>query len=130
MSNFIITFILASERIYVLGIKGKLHNVTLILVYAPTENANEEEVNCFYEELQTACAKFQKHDAVIILRDFNAKLGKEKAFVDIFGKHTLHTETNDNGLRVGQFASPNNYFVASTSFRRTTFPYKKMVNKH
>ncbi|PSN43121.1 hypothetical protein C0J52_10468 [Blattella germanica] len=70
------------------------------------------------QDLQNICDKISKHDAIITLGDFNAKLGREDCFVDIFGKHCLHSETSNNGLKVAQYATMNNFKVVSTWYQK------------
>ena len=79
------------ERICTLRIKGKFHNITFINLYAPTEGTEDEIVDEFYETLQSVCDALPKHEAIITLGDFNAKLGKEQLYKDITGGHSLHT---------------------------------------
>jgi exonuclease III len=69
-----------SERICTLRIKGKFHNITFINAYAPTVDTEDEVVDEFYETLLSVCDELPKHDAIIILGDFNAKLGKEQIY--------------------------------------------------
>ena len=69
-----------SERICTLRIKGKFHNITFVNVYAPTEDTVDEIVDEFYETLQSVCDEIAKHDVIITLGDFNAKLGKEQLY--------------------------------------------------
>ena len=85
-------------------------------VYAPTEDTEDEIVDEFYETLQVVCDKITKHDAIITLGDFNAKLGKEQSCKDITRGHSLHEVTNSNGLRLVQYATINNFKVLSTWF--------------
>jgi endonuclease/exonuclease/phosphatase family metal-dependent hydrolase len=59
-----------------------------------------------------------KHDAIITLGDFNAKLGKEHLYKDITGRQCLQEVTYNNGLRVVQYATINNFKVLSTWFPR------------
>ena len=118
MKKSVLGFNPVSERICTLRIKGKFHNITFINIYAPTEDASEETVEQFYEDLQNICDKISKHDAIITLGDFNAKLGREDCFVDIFGKHCLHSETSNNGLKVAQYATMNNFKVVSTWYQK------------
>ena len=66
-----------------------------------------------------------KHDAVIILGDFNAKVGKAMNNRLVAGKYTLHNETNDNGLRLCQFAEMNNLLISSTIYE-----HKKYIKEH
>jgi hypothetical protein len=52
------------------------------------------------------------------LGDFNAKLSKEQLYKDIIGRHSLHEVTNNNGLRLLQYATINDFKVLSTWFPR------------
>ena len=54
--------------------QGKPFNITVIQVYAPTGNAEEAEVEQFYEDLQDLELTFKK-DVVFITGDWNAKVG-------------------------------------------------------
>ena len=58
--------------------QGKLLNVMVIQVYAPTTNAEEAEVEQFYEGLQDLLELTQKKDVLIIIGDWNAKVGGQK----------------------------------------------------
>jgi endonuclease/exonuclease/phosphatase family metal-dependent hydrolase len=106
------------ERICTLRIKGKFHNITFVNVYAPTEGTEDEIVDEFYTTLQLVCDELPKHDAVITLGDFNAKLGKVQMYRDTTGRHSLHETTNNNGFRLVQYATTNNFKVLSTWYPR------------
>ena len=56
----------------------------------------------------------------LILGDLNAKIGKEKAYENVTGKHTLHEVSNQNGELVCNFAIENNMTVMSTQFQHKT----------
>jgi len=58
--------------------------------HAPTEEKDEETKEGFYAELQQIQEKVPKHDLVIILSDYNAKTGRERAYQKVIRKHTLH----------------------------------------
>ena len=66
-----------NERICKIRIKGKFRNISLLSVYAPTENAEEKEKEGFYSEVCRTIQKIPKYDMTIILGDFNSKIGKE-----------------------------------------------------
>jgi len=83
-------FELINERMCKLRIRGNFYNITLISAYAPTEDAQDEAKEQFYEELNITLEQSSKHDAVIILGDFNAKVGKEMNNRLVAGKYTLH----------------------------------------
>jgi len=81
-----------------LWIKGKFYNITFVNVYAPIEDAEDETVDEFYETLQVVCDEIPKHDAIITLGDFNAKLGKEQLYKDIIGRHVYMKSQTVMGL--------------------------------
>ena len=54
--------------------EGKPFNITVIQVYAPTSNAEEAEVERFYEDLQDLLELTHKKDALFIIGDWNAKV--------------------------------------------------------
>ena len=66
-----------NNRLCLLKLKGKFQNITLVSVYAPTEESEEEEKDNFYENLDKTFQKVSKHDMIIILGDLNAKIGRE-----------------------------------------------------
>jgi UDP-glucose 4-epimerase len=57
----------------------------------------------------------------ILLGDFNAKVGKEDIFKPIIGKESLHEASNDNGVRVLNFATSKNLIAKSTTFPHCDF---------
>jgi exonuclease III len=87
-----------NARMCKLRIKVKLYNTTMINAYDPTESAPEEQKEQFYEDLNRCCDQTPKHDALLILGDFHAKIGKELANQSVAGQHTIHEETGENGL--------------------------------
>ena len=58
--------------------QGKPFNITVIQVYAPTSNAEEAEIERFYEELQDLLELTPKKDVLFIIGDWNAKVGSQK----------------------------------------------------
>ena len=59
--------------------QGKPFNIIVIYVYAPTSNAEEAEVECFYEHLQDLLELTPKKDVLFIIGDWNAKVGSQEA---------------------------------------------------
>ena len=57
--------------------QGKPFNITVIQVYAPTSNAEEAEVEWFYEDLQDL-ELTPKKDVLFIIGDLNAKVGSQE----------------------------------------------------
>ena len=58
--------------------QGKPFNITVIQVCAPTSNAEEAEVEWFYEDLQDLLELTPKKDVLFIIGDWNAKVGKKR----------------------------------------------------
>ena len=58
--------------------QGKLFNITVIQAYAPTSNAEEAEVEGFYEDLQDLLELTSKKDVLFIIGDWNAKAGSQE----------------------------------------------------
>jgi len=52
----------------------------------------------------------------ILLGDFNAELGRQKIFKLTIGNDSLHQDSNDNGVRIVNFATSNNLVVQNTMF--------------
>ena len=58
--------------------QGKPFNITVIQDYAPTTNAKEAEVECFYDDLQDLLELTSKKDALFIIGDWNARVGSQE----------------------------------------------------
>ena len=116
MQNYVIGFGSCNERLCKLRLKGKYSNVTLINIYASTEDHTEEIKEQFCDNLQYLLDKTPKNDVIVILGDVNAQLGKERLYNEVTGQHTLHEEANRNGELLREFACANNMVVISTNF--------------
>ena len=68
--------------------QGKPFNITIIQVYAPTSNAEEAEVERFYEDLQDPLELTPQKDALFIIGDWNAKVGSQE-ILGVTGKFGL-----------------------------------------
>ena len=64
---------LRNDRMISVHFQGKPFNITVIQVYAPTSNAEEAEVEWFYEDLQDLLELIPKKDILFIIGDWNAK---------------------------------------------------------
>jgi hypothetical protein len=62
----------------------------------------------FYEELERVFDKFPKYHMKILLGDFNAKVGWEDIYKPTIGNESLHEISNDNGVRLVNFATSKN----------------------
>ena len=62
--------------------QGKPFNITVIQVYAPTINAEEAEIEWFYEDLQDLLELKLKKDVLFITGDWNAKVGSQERYLE------------------------------------------------
>ena len=69
---------LKNDRMISVCFQGKLFNISVIQVYAPTSNAEEAEVEQFYEDLQDLLELTPKKDVLFIRGDWNAKVGSQE----------------------------------------------------
>ena len=74
--------------------QGKPVNITVIQVYAPTSNAEEAEVEWFYEDLQDLLELTPKKDFLFIIGDWNAKVGSQET-PGITGKFGLGIQNEE-----------------------------------
>jgi hypothetical protein len=85
-------------------------------VHAPIENKDDVIKDSIYEELEQVFDQFPRYHMKNLLGDFNAKLGREDIFKSIIGNESLHEASNDDGVRVVNFATSKNLIVKSTTF--------------
>ena len=78
--------------------QGKSFNNTVIHVYAPTSNAEEAEVEQFYEDLQNLLELMPKKDVLFMIGDWNAKVGSQET-LEVTGKFGLVVQ-NEAGQRL------------------------------
>ena len=69
---------LKNDRMISVHFQGKPFNITVIQVYAPTINTEEEKVDCFYEDLQNLLELTPKKHVIFIIGDWNAKVGSQE----------------------------------------------------
>ena len=85
---------LKNNRLISVHFQGKPFNITVIQVYAPTSNAEEAEVEWFYENLQDFLELTPKKDVLFIIGDWNAKVGSQETV----NYHLVDTEVNGKYL--------------------------------
>ena len=91
-------------------------NVTVIQVYAPTNNAKEAEVEWFYEDLQDFLELTPTKDVLFIIGDWNAKVGNQE-IPGVTGKVSLGVR-NEAGQRLTEFCRENALVIANTLFQK------------
>ena len=88
----------------------------VIHVYAPTNNAEEAEVERFYEDLQDLLELIPKKDIIFIIGDWNAKVGSQET-PGLTGKFDLGMR-NEAGQRLIEFSQENALVIANTLFQQ------------
>ena len=96
--------------------QGKPFNITVIQVYAPTSNAEEAEVEQFYEDLQDLLELTPKKDVLFIIGDGNAKVGSQET-PRVTSKFGLGVR-NEAGQRLIDFCQENTRVIANTLFQQ------------
>ena len=82
--------------------QGKPFNITVIQAYTPTSNAEEAEVERFYEDLQDLLELTPKKDVLFIIGDWNAKVGCQET-PGVTGKFGLGVQ-NEAGQSLTEFS--------------------------
>ena len=114
--------------------QGKPFNITVIQAYAPSNNAEEAEVEWFYEDLQDLLELTPKKDVLFIIGDWNAKVGSQE-IPGVIGKFGLGVQ-NKAHQRLTEFCQENalviafSFMIPSSNNTRedSTHGHHQMVN--
>ena len=96
--------------------QGKPFNIMVIQAYAPTSNAEEAEVERFYEDLQDLLELTPPKDVLFIIGNWNAKVGSQET-PGVTGKLGLGM-WNEVGQRLIEFCQENTLVIANTFFQQ------------
>ena len=96
--------------------QGKPFNITVIQVYVLTNNAEEAEVEQFYEDLQDLLELTPKKDVLFIIGGWNAKVGSQE-IPGVTGKFGLGVQ-NEAGQKLTEFCQENTLVIANTLFQQ------------
>ena len=107
---------LKNNRMISVHFQGKPFSITVIQVYAPTSNAEEAEVERFYEALQGLLELTPKRDVLFIIGDWNAKVGSQET-PGVTGKFGLGIR-NEAGQRLIEFCQENALVITNTLFQQ------------
>ena len=97
-------------------LQGKRFNIMVIQACAPTSNAEEAEVEQFYEDLQDLLELTPKKDVLFTIGDWNAKVGSQETpgVTDKFGLGVQ----NEAGQRLTEFCQENALVIPNTLFQQ------------
>ena len=101
VQNVVLGCNLKNNRMVSVPFQGKPFNITVIQVYAPTSNAEEAEVEWFYEDLQDLLELTPKKDVLFVIGDWNGKVGSQE-IPGVTGKFGLEVQ-NEAGQRLTEF---------------------------
>lgn len=110
-------------------------HATLISVYAPTLDSNEDIKDSFYGHLNEVLRTIPREDKIIILGDFNARVGSNQHLWEgVIGHHGVGS-CNDNGFRLLSFCSQHDLTITNTMFRlrdmhKTTWMHPRSKTWH
>ena len=104
-----------NDRMISVYFQGKPFNITVTKVYVPTSNAEEAEVEQFYEHLQELLELASKKDVLYIIGDWDAKVGSQE-IPGVTGKFGLG-EQNEGGQRLTEFCQESALVIANTLFQ-------------
>src|SRR5574339_1148833 len=107
---------LKNDRMISIRFQGKPFSITVNQVYAPTSNAEEAEVERFYEDLQDLLELTPKKDVLFIIGDWNAKVGRQE-IPRVTGKFGLGIR-NEAGQWLIEFCQENALVIANTLFQQ------------
>ena len=93
-------------------------HITIISAYAPTLTSRDDAKNAFYEGLSMVVRDVPADDKLILLGDFNARVGTDNSnWRGILGPHGVG-KMNTNGLMLLSFCAENNLTITNTLFRQ------------
>ena len=107
---------LKNDRMISVRLQDKPFNITVIQVYALTSNAEEAEVEWFYEDLQDLLELIPKKDVLFIIGYWNAKVRSQEIH-EVTGKFGLGVQ-NGAGQRLIEFCQENALVIANTLFQQ------------
>ncbi|KAI8503757.1 hypothetical protein Bbelb_187280 [Branchiostoma belcheri] len=107
-----------SSRIITAKFATKKSNINLHVIqcYAPTNDAEEERKDAFYQQLQAVLDRRRNKDITILMGDLNAKIGSDNTgYEEVMGKEGLG-KMNENGERFTDLCSLNQLVIGGSIF--------------
>ena len=104
-----------SDRIISARFYSRYIKTSIIQVYAPTNEAEVEAKDDCYDQLQKVIDSVPKHDILVLMGDWNAKVGERQVGEErVMGKEALKCVRNDNGEQFVEFCATNNLVITTT----------------
>ena len=112
--NAVLGCSLKNDKMISVHFQGEPFNITVIQAYAPASNAEEAEVERFYEDLQDLLELTPPKDVLFIIGDWNAKVGSQETPA-VTGNFGLGVR-NEAGQRLIECCQENALLIANTLF--------------
>ena len=90
-------------------------------ITSTSEEKSDTSKDSFYAELEQVFNHLPKYHMKILLGDFNAKVGRENIFKPTIGQESLHQHSNDNGVRLVNFATSKTWWLRALCSLTGTF---------
>jgi exonuclease III len=118
LKQLLIDHVRVSDRILVAYLDTN-PQLVLIAVYAPTECADDDTKDAFYDELTTALDLIEPHCLILTAGDFNARVGHDsyESSPSAVESHLYHKETNENGTRLVSLCQHANLKMTQSYFQ-------------
>jgi len=108
-----------SDRILTARFKTMIGSMTVCQVYAPTSTAADSVIEAFYKQLQETISGVPNQDLIILMGDFNAKVGSQQGNSNgAVGKFGFG-QRNERGERLEEFCTLNDLIIANTQFKQS-----------
>ena len=91
-----------------IGLRSRWCNIIVLNVHETSEDKSDDSKDSFYEELEQVFDHFPRYHMKFLLGDFNAKVRRENIFKPTIGNESLYQDSNDNGVRIVNFATSKN----------------------
>ena len=113
-----------NERIITARFNSRHTKMTIIQCYAPTNEAQEETKDIFYQQLQKTINEIPKHDLLLLIGDLNAKVGRNNEGRErTMGTHGCG-DMNENGELLADLCGMNDFVIGGT-----IFPHREIHKK-
>ena len=116
LSGMVTEVLPLSDRVIAICLNAKPKPITVIQVYAPTSESEDEEIERVYEDIEKAIKKIGKSNLVFVIGDFNAKVGRNTSGSSVVGPFGLGLQ-NEQSAHLVEFSDKNNMVICNTWFQ-------------
>ena len=117
-----------TEMMLTIHLSSEQGTANILCIYTPTMSASPEIKDKFYEDLNTAGKNIPSNEFLLLLRDFNARVGSDRdTWPTCLGHHGI-VKMNDNGQQLLEFCCVHDFCVTTTFFQ--TKPHQKVSWRH